>query len=134
MILEIFKDFIDKSLEVYLDDWALFGCLNNHISGLRMMLNKCKEMGVSLNLEKCHFLQSFGKLLGHIVSREGMMVDPNKVKVIRDMEPQTNLLKVYTFLWHRRYYWRFFNRYVQATYPMEMLLKEETLFIWINQC
>jgi hypothetical protein len=39
IIVEISKNFIYKSLEVYLDDWELFGCLKNHVSNLRMMMN-----------------------------------------------------------------------------------------------
>jgi hypothetical protein len=43
---------------------------------------------------------NFGKLLGHIVSKEGMLVDPYKIKVIRDMEPLVNPCKIKSFLGH----------------------------------
>jgi hypothetical protein len=51
-----FKEFIHKFLEVYLDDWNVFSLLKGHIEVLRLMLDRCRQCHISLNLKKCIFL------------------------------------------------------------------------------
>ena len=67
--IAVFKEFIHKLVEVYFDDWTVFGLLKKHVEALRLMLAKCKQYQVSLNLKKCILCVPFGVLLGHIVCR-----------------------------------------------------------------
>ena len=76
VVVSSFKEFIHKFLEVYFDDWTNFGLLKDHIASLRLMLDKCRQHQISLNLKKCIFCAPFGILLGHIVCKQGLMVDP----------------------------------------------------------
>ena len=69
VVLAVFKEFIHKFLEVYFDDWTVFGLLKKHVEALRLMLAKCRQHQISLNLKKCIFCVPFGVLLGHIVCR-----------------------------------------------------------------
>lgn len=63
----VFKEYIHKFLEVYFDDWTVFGLLKKHVEALRLMLAKCKQHHISLNLKKCIFCVPFGVFLGHLV-------------------------------------------------------------------
>jgi hypothetical protein len=56
-----------------------------------LMLDYCRQLQISLNLRKCIFCVPFGNLLGHIVCREGVLVDPVKVVVILNMPPPTTV-------------------------------------------
>ena len=59
-VVVAFKEFIHKFLEVYLDDWNVFSLLKNHIEVLRLMLDRCRQCHISLNLKKCIFCVPFG--------------------------------------------------------------------------
>jgi hypothetical protein len=69
VVVTTFKDFIHKFLEVYLDDWTMFSLLNDHIEVLRLMLDRCRQFHISLNLKKCNLCVPFGILLGHVVCK-----------------------------------------------------------------
>ncbi|GJU02070.1 reverse transcriptase domain-containing protein [Tanacetum coccineum] len=71
-MLAIFHDMIEESVEVFMDDFSVFGnsfdnCLNN----LEKMLQRCKDAHLVLNGEKCHFMVKEGIVLGHNVSEAG---------------------------------------------------------------
>jgi hypothetical protein len=69
VVVEAFKEFLHKFLEVYFDDWIVFSLLKNHIECLRLMLGKCMQFQIALNLKKCILFSPFGVLLGHIVCK-----------------------------------------------------------------
>ena len=69
-----FKEYIHMFLEVYFDDWMVFGLLKDHIGSLRLMLDRCRQYQISLNLKKCIFGVLFSILLGHIVCKQGLML------------------------------------------------------------
>jgi len=70
----------DKFVVIYLDDLTTFSNSNaEHLEHLRQTFDKCKKFGLSLNPKKSHFSTQEGKLLGHIVSKYGIKVDPKRV-------------------------------------------------------
>ena len=91
IVVSAFKDFIHKFLEVYFDDWTVFGLVRDHIENLCMMLERCHQYQIALNLRKCIFYAPFGVLLGHVVCRDGILVDPTKVAIILDLAPPTSV-------------------------------------------
>ncbi|GJR85440.1 reverse transcriptase domain-containing protein [Tanacetum coccineum] len=91
-MLVIFHDMIEESVEVFMDDFFVFGnsfetCLNN----LDKMLQRCKDAHLVLNWEKCHFMFKEGIVLGHKVSSAGLEVDKAKIDVISKLPPPTNI-------------------------------------------
>ena len=87
VVVVVFKEYIHNFLEVYFDDWIVFGLLKKHMEAFRLMLAKCRKHQISLNLKRCIFCVPFGILLGHIVCRQGMMVDPAKIAIIINLPP-----------------------------------------------
>jgi len=82
-----FKDFIHKFLEVYLYDWAVFSLLKYHVEVLILMLDRCRKCHISLNIKKFIFSAPFGILLGNVVCKQGLLVDPTKIVVIVNLPP-----------------------------------------------
>nr|GEU65955.1 DNA-directed DNA polymerase [Tanacetum cinerariifolium] len=87
-MLEIFHDMIEESVEVFMDNFSVFGnsfdkCLNN----LDKMLHHCKDAHLVLNWEKYHFMVKEGIVLGHKVSGAGLEVDRAKIDVISKIPP-----------------------------------------------
>jgi hypothetical protein len=72
-----FTDLKDQIIVIYLDDLTVFSKKRkDHIEDLRKVLQRCRDHGISLNPKKSVFCVIEGKLLGHIVSQEGIMIDP----------------------------------------------------------
>ena len=89
IVVSTFKDFIHKFLEVYFDDWTVFGLARDHIETLCMMLGHYFQYQVTFNSKICIFCTPFGVLLGHIVCCGVILVDPTKVAIILDLPPPT---------------------------------------------
>ncbi|GJU60923.1 hypothetical protein Tco_1238689 [Tanacetum coccineum] len=71
-MLAIFHDIIEELVEVFMDDFSIFGnSFDNFLNNLDKMLQRCKDAHLVLNLEKCHFMVKEGIVLGHKVSEEG---------------------------------------------------------------
>jgi hypothetical protein len=104
--------------------------LKYHVEVLRMMLEICKQCHISLNIKKCIFGTPFGILLGHIVCKQGLLVDPAKTPVIVNLPPPKSVRQLRETLGHTGYYKKFIKGYVQITAPMEKLLKKDTKFQW----
>ena len=125
-----FKDFIHNFLEVYFDDWTVFGLVRDHIENLRMMLERCRQYQIALNLRKFIFFAPSGVLLGHVVCQDWILVDPMKVAIILDLPPPTLITQIRYTLGHTGYYQKFIKGYVEITTPMEKLLKKDAKFEW----
>ena len=82
VVIVAFKEFIHQFLEVYLDDWTVYSLLKKHVEVLRLMLERCRQCQISLNIKKFIFGTPFGILLGHIVCKQGLLVDLAKIAVI----------------------------------------------------
>lgn len=90
IVVKAFQEYMYKSMGVYFDDWTIYSLLKEHTKWLRMMLERCTQIQLSLNLKKCIFLTSISILLGHVVCKDGIKVDMAKIKIILDLKPPTN--------------------------------------------
>jgi len=86
-----FKEFIHMILEVYFDDWTIFGLVKNHVFSLCLTLDTFQKYHISLDLNKCIFCVPYGILLGHVVCKQGLMVDLAKIAVIINLGPLRNV-------------------------------------------
>jgi hypothetical protein len=111
VVVVAFKEFIHKFLEFYLDYWTMFSLLRDHIEVLCIMLDRCKHCHILLNLKKCIFFAPFGILLGHVVCKQGLLVDPTKIIVILELEPLTLVKQLRENLGHTGYYKKFIKGY-----------------------
>jgi hypothetical protein len=130
IVITSFREFIQKYIEVYMDDWTIYSLLKEHVALLRLMFDRCRELQISLNLRKFIFCVPHGNILGHIVCQEGVLVDPSKFVVIVNMPPPTSAKQLRSMLGHTCYYRRFIQRYANITTPLENLLKNVELFQW----
>jgi hypothetical protein len=134
IVIATFQEFIHKIIEVYMDDWTVYNLLQEHVALLCLMFDICRELQISLNLRKCIFYVPHGNLVGHIVCREGVLVDPAKVVVIVNMSPPTSAKQLCSTLGHTGYYHRFIIRYANITAPLENILKKAKVFQWTPKC
>nr|GEZ31544.1 DNA-directed DNA polymerase [Tanacetum cinerariifolium] len=92
-MLAIFHDMVEKTMEVFMDDFSVFGnSFENCLSRLDKKLQRCEDTNLSLNWEKSHFMVKDGIVLGHKISKNGIEVDKANdfSKISR---PMTHLLE-----------------------------------------
>jgi hypothetical protein len=112
----------------------MFSLLKDHVSVLILMLDKCRQCQISLNIKKCIFNAPFGILLGYVVCKQGFLVDPAKIVVIVNLPPPKSVLQLKSTLVHTGYYKKFIRGYSQINAPMEKLLKNDTKYKWNDEC
>jgi len=91
VVVATFREFIHTFLEVYVYDLTIFGLLKRHVENLRLMFDRCRKCQISLNLKKCVFCSPFGILLGHVVCKHGLIMDPTKIAIIVNLPPPTSV-------------------------------------------
>ncbi|GKA14373.1 reverse transcriptase domain-containing protein, partial [Tanacetum coccineum] len=100
-MLAIFHDMVEKTMEVFMDDFSVFGnSFENCLSRLDKMLKRCEDTNLCLNWEKSHFMVKEGIVLGHKISKNGIEVDKAKVDVIAKLPHPTTVKGVRSFLGH----------------------------------
>jgi hypothetical protein len=77
-------------MKIYLDDFIVYNDMDSHLQKLRLCFQKCKEYGISLNLDKCAYMVFSRMILEFIISKEGKLLDPKKIQVIVNMPPPKN--------------------------------------------
>jgi hypothetical protein len=93
-----FNRLIGNFMVDYQDDLTMHSSKReDHIHHLRKVFERCRSYDVSLNPKKCLFVMTQGKLLGHIVCKEGIYIDPERVKAINELNPQTSKKGVQSF-------------------------------------
>ena len=77
----------DKFVVIYLDDITVYSKTDEkHLQHLERVFLKCIKFGISLNPKKSHFSMEEGKLLRHIISKDGIRIDPARVEAIGQID------------------------------------------------
>nr|GFA62086.1 putative pol polyprotein [Tanacetum cinerariifolium] len=126
-MMSIFHDMIEKTMEVFMDDFSVFGdSFSSCLTNLDKMLNRCEEKNLVLNWEKCHFMCKEGVVLGHKISKSSIEVDRAKMDVIAKLPHPTTVKGVRSFLGHAGFYHCFIQDFLKIARPMTHLLGKET--------
>ncbi|GKC06158.1 reverse transcriptase domain-containing protein [Tanacetum coccineum] len=134
-MMAIFHDMIEKTMEVFMDDFSVFGnSFENCLSCVDKMLQRCEDTNLCLNWEKSHFMVKEGIVLGHKISKKGIEVDKAKIDVIAKLPHPTTVKGVRSFLGHAGFYRRFIKDFFKISRPMTHLLEKNTPFIFFDDC
>ena len=134
-ILSIFSDMVEHYLEVFLDDFSVFGdSFDECLFDLQKVLTRYEEKNLLLNWKKCHFMVTKGIVLGHNNSSKGIEVDKAKVELIANLPTPKTVKDVKSFLGHVGFYRRFIKDFSFISRPMCNLLTNDTPFEWTQPC
>lgn len=130
-----FRDLIGKIIEIYQDDLTVFSKeRSDHVKHLRSIFERCRKYGISLNPKKSVFGVDRGKLLGHIVSKEGIKIDPERIEAINRIPPPRNVKELKSFFGKINFVRRFVPNFAEIVNPMNKLLKKNVTFNWTEEC
>nr|GEU56654.1 reverse transcriptase domain-containing protein [Tanacetum cinerariifolium] len=133
--MAIFHDMIKKTIEVFMDDFSVFGnSFQSCLSHLEKMLKRCEDTNLCLNWEKSHFMVKEGIFLGHKISKQGIEVDKAKVDVISKLPHPTTVKGIRSFLGHAGFYHRFIKDFSKIARPMTRLFGKDIPFIFSLEC
>jgi hypothetical protein len=127
-----FQAYINKALSglvdaicvVYLDDILIYSeNLEDHRRHVREVFERLRRFSLFANLKKCSFFQTEVKFLGFIVGREGIRMDPKRVKVITQWPQLKSIHDIQIFLGFVNFYRRFIEGYSHITRLLTELLK-----------
>ncbi|GKB59529.1 reverse transcriptase domain-containing protein [Tanacetum coccineum] len=134
-MIAIFHDMIEKTMEVFMDDFSGFGdSFDSCLFNLEKMLKRCEDTNFVLNWEKCHFMCREGIMLGHKISKSGIEVDHAKFDIIAKLPHPTTVKGVRSFLGHAGFYRRFIQDISKIARLMTHLLEKETPFVFSKEC
>ena len=120
---------------VFIDDILIYSENEaDHAEHLRIVLSRLREHKLYAKFSKCLFWLSKVPFLGHILSRDGISVDPSKVQEVMDWKAPTLVHEVWSFLGLASYYYRFILDFSKIAKPMTRLLQKDEKFNWTPEC
>jgi hypothetical protein len=135
MMNKVFMDYLDKFVVVFIDDILIYSKDDiEHEKHLRLIMGKLREHKLYAKFSKCDFRLNKVGFLGHIVSAEGVAVDPSKVASVTEWESLKNAGDIQSFLGLAGYYQRFIENFSKIAKPMIELLKKDKKFEWTDSC
>ena len=131
----IFSDLLYKGVVIYLDDIMIYTkTMDEHITLVNEILSRLRKNNLTANLKKCHFHQESVDFLGHVISSNGIQMDPKKVSAIMEWPVLKNVKDVQMFLGLANYYRTFIPNFSHRAMALTELLKKGIPFEWTSKC
>eukprot|EP00253_Pinus_taeda_P025084 PITA_25084 len=122
---------IHDFLVIYLDDLTPFSKSDQkHLKHLRQIFITCRKYGISLNPKKSLFGLEEGKLLGHIISKDGIRIDPDRIQAILEMPHPRNIKELQAFLGKINFLRRFIPNLAELSRLLNNMLKKDSKVKW----
>ncbi|CAG9137931.1 unnamed protein product [Plutella xylostella] len=140
-IPEKFQKLMEETLRgvpgtvVFLDDICCTGANEKeHISNLRAVLERLRNMGLTIKLSKCEFMKNEVKYLGFIIDKDGLRPDPTKLEAISSAPRPEDVSQLKSFLGMLNYYGKFIPNLSSLLHPLHNLLRKEASWKWDSLC
>ncbi|CAI7887809.1 unnamed protein product [Closterium sp. NIES-54] len=127
----ILQPLLDECVVVYLDDILIYSKdMKQHVEHLQRVFEILRRERFYVKLSKSEFALKKVQFLGHMVSAQGVHVDPKKIKAVRTWKTPENVKELQQFLGFANYCNRFVPNYAKIAAPLTNLLKKNTPYQW----
>ena len=125
----IFNQYLDKFVVVFIDDILVYSKIKEeHDEHLWTVLQTLRKHKLYAKFDKCDFYQKEIQYLGHVISLEGIAVDPEKIKSIKELSVPKDVVDIWSFMGITGYYRWFIEGFSKIAYPITSLQKKGTKF------
>ena len=125
----VFRPYVDQFVVVFIEDILVYSKdRENDDTHLRVVLETLRKERLYAKLSKCEFWLNEVSFLGHIVSKEGIRVDPKKIEVVLEWKPPRNVIEARSFLGLVGYYRRFVKGFSMTIALMTRLLQKNVKY------
>ena len=131
----VFRPYLNQFVVVFIDDILVNSKdEQEHEQHLKIVLQTLRDKKLYAKLSKCDFWLKEISFLGHIVSSEGIRVDPVKIEAVVNWKPPRSVTEVRSFLSLAGYYRRFVKGFSVIASPLTKLLRKGVMFEWSDKC
>ena len=132
---QIFRPYLDQFVVVFIDNILIyFESREEHAEHLRLVLEILREHQLYGKLSKCEFWLEEVQFLGHVISTQGITVDPTKIETMVKWERPQTVTEVWSFLGLAGYYRRFVEGFSKLVSPLTQLTRKDQPFLWTDEC
>ncbi|KAL4028661.1 hypothetical protein IC575_011869 [Cucumis melo] len=127
----VFKEFLDSFVIVFIDDILIYSKTEaEHEEHLHQVLETLRANKLYAKFSKCEFWLRKVTFLGHVVSSEGVSVDPAKIEAVTNWTRPSTVSEIRSFLGLAGYYRRFVEDFSRIASPLTQLTRKGTPFVW----
>ena len=131
LMQQIFRPHLDSFVIVFLDDILIYSkTLDEHKTHVETVLQLLRENKLYAKQSKCEFFRSSVSFLGHVVSADGVGMEADKVKAVRDWPIPTSVHDIRSFLGLAGYYRRFVRNFSAIAAPLSDLVRHDRKWEW----
>ena len=135
LVNSVFNKYLDKFVLVFLGDILIYSKNEEeHEEHLIMVLKFLRENQLYANISKCEFYQRRVQYLGHVISEEGISVDPKNIESIMEWPTLENVTDVRYFMGLVGHYRRFIEGFSKIDHPITSLRRKNVKFVWSKKC
>lgn len=126
---------LEQYCYIYLDDICVCTpTFEKHLEVLKIIIQRIRTAGLTLNREKCQFCKPELKFLGYVVNAAGLLVDPEKVEAIIRIPTPKSVTEVRRIVGLASWYRRFIPNFSTIVSPLTSLLRKNVKFVWDVTC
>ncbi|GKV23585.1 hypothetical protein SLEP1_g33294 [Rubroshorea leprosula] len=131
----VFSKYLDQFVVVFIDDILVYSSSHAfHEKHLRTVLETLRRERLFAKFKKCEFWLDNVAFLGHVVTKDGISVDPQKIEAVVDWKRPNSVVEIRSFLGLAGYYCRFVGDFSRIALSMTRLIRKDTKFEWTPEC
>lgn len=122
------------NITIYIDDIAI--ATENeieHDKTVELLMKRAKEKNVKFNKEKIQYKQKEIMFLGHLISKQGIALNPNRMQAIQALKPPKNKKELQIMLGFINYVRNYIPNLSDISTPLRELLKKSVVFQWLDR-
>ncbi|GKV11337.1 hypothetical protein SLEP1_g22601 [Rubroshorea leprosula] len=132
---KVFSKYLDKFVVVFINDILIYSSSHAfHEKHLRTVLKTLRSERLCAKFKKCEFWLDSVAFLGHVVTKDGISIDPQKIKAVVDWKRLNSVAEVHSFLGLVGYYHRFVVDFSRIALPMTCPIRKDAKFEWAPEC